>query len=107
VTVVQDIDLYRLLRSADAHLGIHSTVLTEAVVAGTRNLLADTLASSDLLGYVEAGVAIPVRDGAGLLAALDAPDATSSDARKSFLARHFREGSVSERLRNQLLMWLR
>ena len=43
VTVVQHIDLYRLLRSADAHLGIHSTVLTEAVAAGTRNLLADTL----------------------------------------------------------------
>jgi hypothetical protein len=107
VTVVQDIDLYRLLRSADAHLGIHSTVLTEAVVAGTRNLLADTLASSDLLGYVEAGVAVPVRDGADFLAALDAPDATSAEERKAFLAQHFREGSVSERLRNQLLMWLR
>jgi hypothetical protein len=107
VTVVQDIDLYRLLQSADAHLGIHSTVLTEAVVAGTRNLLADTLASSDLLGYVEAGVAIPVRDGADFLSALDAPDATAADARKAFLAQHFREGSVGERLRNQLLMWLR
>ena len=64
VSVVQHIDLYRLLRSADAHLGIHSTVLTEAVAAGTNNLLADTLASSDLLGYVEAGVAVPVRNGA-------------------------------------------
>ncbi len=40
VTVVQSVDLYRLLRAADAHLGLHSTVLTEAVATGTPNLLA-------------------------------------------------------------------
>jgi hypothetical protein len=106
VTVVQYIDLYRLLRSADAHLGIHSTVLTEAVAAGTLNLLADTLASSDLLGYVEAGVAVPVRDGADFLAALDAPEAITPWARSAFLARHFREGRASDRLRDELLEWL-
>ncbi len=106
VSVVQHIDLYRLLRSADAHLGIHSTVLTEAVAAGTLNLLADTLASSDLLGYVEAGVAVPVRDGADFLAALDAPDAITPQARSAFLARHFREGRASEWLRDELLEWL-
>ena len=32
--VVQPVDLYRLLRAADAHIGIQSTVLTEAVAAG-------------------------------------------------------------------------
>ena len=106
VTVVQHIDLYRLLRSADAHLGIHSTVLTEAVAVGTLNLLADTLASSDLLGYVEAGVAVPVRNGADFLAALDAPEAITPGARGAFLARHFREGRASERLRDELLEWL-
>lgn len=106
ITVLQDIDLYRLLRSADAHLGIHSTVLTEAVAAGANNLLADTLASSDLLGYVEAGVAIPVRDGAEFLAALDAPEAITPAAREAFLARHFREGSASDRLRDDLLALL-
>ena len=106
VSVVQHIDLYRLLRSADAHLGIHSTVLTEAVAAGTNNLLADTLASSDLLGYVEAGVAVPVRNGADLLAALDAPGAITPGARSAFLARHFREGRASDRLRGELLEWL-
>ena len=106
VTVVQDIDLYRLLRSADAHLGIHSTVLTEAVAAGTHNLLADTLASSDLLGYVEAGVAVPVSNGAGFLAALDEPETMTPAARRAFLARHFREGSASERVRDELLAWL-
>ena len=79
-------------RSADAHLGIHSTVLTEAVATGTRNLLADTLASSDLLGYVEAGVAMPVRNGADFLAALDAPDGITPEARSAFLARHFERG---------------
>lgn len=106
VSVVQHIDLYRLLRSADAHLGIHSTVLTEAVAAGTHNLLADTLASSDLLGYVEAGVAVPVRNGADFLAALDRPDAITPEARRAFLARHFHEGRASDRLRDELLDWL-
>ena len=106
VTVVQHIDLYRLLRAADAHLGIHSTVLTEAVVTGTRNLLADTLMSSDLLGYVEAGVATPVRDGAGFLVALDARVGATDAARQAFLARHFRPGSASQRLRDELLGWL-
>jgi hypothetical protein len=106
VTVVQHIDLYRLLRSADAHLGIHSTVLTEAVAAGTHNLLADTLASPDLLGYVEAGVAVPVRDGASFLAALDEPGTITPEARRAFLARHFREGSASQRLHDDLLAWL-
>ncbi len=106
MTVVQRIDLYRLLQAADAHLGIHSTVLTEAVVTGTHNLLADTLASSDLLGYVEAGVAVPVRDGATFLAGLETPGAVTDAARASFLARHFRSGSASERLRDDLLAWL-
>lgn len=106
VTVVQHIDLYRLLRSADAHLGIHSTVLTEAVAAGTHNLLADTLASSDLLGYVADGVALPVRDGGEFLAALDAREGITADARSAFLARHFREGSASGRVRDDLLSWL-
>lgn len=106
VTVVQHIDLYRLLHAADAHLGIHSTVLTEAVATGTNNLLADTLASSDLLGYVEAGVALPVRDGATFLAALDQPEGITDEAREAFLARHFREGSASRLIRDELLEWL-
>ena len=106
VTVIQHIDLYRLLHAADAHLGIHSTVLTEAVATGTNNLLADTLASSDLLGYVEAGVALPVRDGAAFLAALDQPDSITDEARQAFLAHHFRESSASQLIRNELLEWL-
>ena len=73
VTVVQTIDLYRLLAAADAHLGIHSTLLTEAVATGTPNLLATGLAGADLLGYVDAGVAVPVRTGADMLAVLDRP----------------------------------
>ncbi len=46
VTVVQTIDLYRLLAAADAHLGIHSTLLTEAVATGTPNMLAAGLAGA-------------------------------------------------------------
>ena len=100
-------DLYRLLRAADAHIGVQSTVLTEAVVTGTTNLLAATLAASDLLGYVEAGVAIPVRDGGDLLAALDAGPAAAAGpaARQAFLDDHFRPGSASQRIADDLLAW--
>lgn len=107
ITIVQSVDLYRLLQAADAHVGVQSTVLTEAVATGTLNLLADTLAASDLLGYVEAGVAIPVRDGGDLLKALDAgpSGAASPEARRAFLDAHFRPGSASERIAADLLAW--
>ena len=62
ISVIRDIDLFRLLRAADAHLGMHSTVLTDAVAAGTPNLIAVVEGSSDLLGYIPAGVARPVRE---------------------------------------------
>jgi hypothetical protein len=108
ITVVRTIDLYRLLGAADAHLGIHSTVLTEAVAAGTPNLLADTLAGADLLGYVSAGVALPIRNGADLLAALDAAAAGAIDAaaRRAFLDDHFEPGDASGRIASELLEWL-
>jgi len=107
VSIVQSVDLYRLLRAADAHIGVQSTVLTEAVVTGTTNLLAATLAASDLLGYVEAGVAIPVRDGGDLLAALDAGPAAAAGpaARQAFLDDHIRPGSASQRIADDLLAW--
>lgn len=108
ITVVQDFDLYRLLAAADAHLGIHSTVLTEAVAAGTPNLLAGGLAEGDILGYVAAGVAIPVSDGGDLLDALDAASrgAITDEARAAFLKAHFEPGSASERIAGELLAWL-
>ncbi len=108
ITVVQDVDLYRLLAAADAHLGIHSTVLTEAVATGTLNLLADVFVGADLLGYVEAGVARPVRSGADVLAALDDPPDAAIDAsrRRAFLEDHFEPGSASERIAADLLAWL-
>jgi glycosyltransferase involved in cell wall biosynthesis len=106
VSVVQAVDLYRLLRAADAHVGIHSTVLTEAVATGTPNLLVDGLAGADLLGFVEAGVARPVRDGADLLAALDDGARTSDEARKAFLAAHFEPGNASKRIAADLKAWL-
>ncbi len=109
ITVIQQIDLYRLLRAADAHLGVHSTVLTEAVVTGTPNLLAAGLAGADLIGYVAAGVATPVRSGADLLAALDGgPEAELAErARRAFLEDHFRPGSASDRIATDLLERLR
>jgi hypothetical protein len=98
MTTVRDIDLYRLLRTADAHLGLHSTVLTDAVAAGTPNLISVDQAYGDLLGYVEAGVARPVRGVADVLAALDEPRAPDPEARAAFLARHFLAGDAAGRI---------
>ncbi len=108
ITVVQAVDLYRLLAAADAHLGIHSTLLTEAVATGTPNLLAAGLEAADLLGYVEAGVAIPVRNADDLRAALELPRATAvrEAERHAFLRRHFEPGDASGRIAADLLGWL-
>jgi hypothetical protein len=107
VSVIKRVDLYRLLAAADAHLGLYSTVLTEAVVTGTRNLLAATQAASDLLGYVDAGVAIPVRSPEDVASALAKPS-TDADAaaRTAFLEDHFRPGNATERIADDLLAWL-
>ncbi len=108
VTVVQTIDLYRLLAAADAHLGIHSTLLTEAVATGTPNLLATGLAGADLLGYVDAGVAVPVRTGADMLAVLDRPrgEVMRDADREAFLKLHFEPGDASRRIADDLLAWM-
>jgi hypothetical protein len=97
VTVVRDVDLLRLLRAADGHLGLHSTVLTDAVAAGTMNLIAMTDAHADILGYVEAGVAIPIHSRAELLAALEAPVRADEATRRPFLERHLRPGPAGPR----------
>lgn len=108
LTIVRDVDLYRLLGAADAHLGLYSTVLTEAVVTATPNLVAATQATSDLVGCVAAGVALPVRDGASLLAALEAigAGAPRPEARDAFLADHFAFGRAGQRISDDLLAWL-
>jgi hypothetical protein len=107
ISVVHRVDLYRLLAAADAHLGLYSTVITEAVVTGTPNLLAACVRPSDLLGYVEAGVATPVRDGGELLAALASADSlTTPEARDAFLRDHFEPGSASRRISSELVGWL-
>ncbi len=98
ITVVRDVDLYRLLRAADAHLGLLSTVLTDAVAARTPNLIAVDQAHTDLLGYVAAGVARPVRDAADLRAALDDLQPPDEAARQAFLAAHLEPGPASERI---------
>ena len=98
ISVVRDIDLYRLLRAADAHLGLHSTVLTDAVMAGTDNLIARVEASGDLLGYVAAGVARPITRVADLRAALDHPQPAHPAARRTFIEDHFRPGQASVRI---------
>jgi len=98
ITVVKDIDLYRLLRAADAHLGLLSTVLTEAVVTGTPNLIALTDGHTDLLGYVEAGVAHPVRAAGELAAAMEHLAPPDPEARQAFLDRHFLAGDASARV---------
>jgi hypothetical protein len=98
VSVVRDIDLFALLRAADAHLGLYSTVLTDAVVAGTPNLIAETQARVDLLGYVAAGVALPVHDHSGFRSALDELAPPDPTARRAFLDDHFRPGDATGRI---------
>jgi hypothetical protein len=102
ISIVREIDLYRLLRAADAHLGLHSTVLTDAVMAGTDNLIARVEASGDLLGYVAAGVARPVTRVADLRAALDHPQPAHPAARRTFIEDHFRPGEASARIVDEI-----
>lgn len=105
LTVVKQIDLFALLNAADAHLGVSSTVLTDAVAAGTRNLLATSLHDTDLLDYVAAGVAWPVRSAAELLLALDADEdpEVAAAARAAFLADHFAPGPSAPRIAADLM----
>jgi hypothetical protein len=98
ISVVRDVDLYRLLRAADAHLGQQSTVLTDAVLAGTRNLIAIVEPGADRLGYVAAGVAHPVRSVADVRAALADLRPPSATARAAFMAEHARPGGASARI---------
>jgi hypothetical protein len=108
ITVVRDVDLYRLLASADAHLGIHSTVLTEAVFVGTPNLMGAGVCGGDLLDYVDAGVAVPVTDGGDVLAALGAvgTGGMTEKARSAFIAAHYEPGAATDRIAADLLAWL-
>lgn len=89
MSVVRSEDLMRLLRACDAHLGLYSTVLTDAVLADTPNLTALVSPVHDLLGYVPAGVARPVGTPSEVLAALAEPTRADPAARRSFLADHF------------------
>jgi hypothetical protein len=98
ITVVKDIDLYRLLRAADAHLGGLSTVLTEAVIVGTTNLIALVDQHADLLDYVAAGVARPVRSPDDLQAELRNLRPPDAGARKAFLDQHYRSGDATGRI---------
>jgi hypothetical protein len=98
ISVVKDIDLYRLLRAADAHLGGLSTVLTEAVIAGTPNLIGMVDKHADLLDYVAAGVARPVRSVDDLRAELANLRPPEAGARKAFLDRHYRPGDATGRI---------
>jgi hypothetical protein len=102
-TVIRDIDLYRLLRAADAHLGQYSTILTDAVVAGIPNMVAVGYAWSDLLGYAAAGVADPVRTVDDVRAFMRDPRPPDPAARAAFLDAHFLPGDASDRIVDVLL----
>jgi len=98
VSVVRDIDIYRLLRAADAHLGQYSTVLTDAVLTGTPNMVAVGQAWADLIGLVEAGVAAPVCTVDDVRAFLADPRPPAPDARERFLEAHYRSGDAALRI---------
>lgn len=97
VTVVRHADVFRLLRASDAHLGVYSTVLTDAVLAGTPNMVAVGAALSDLVGYARAGVARPVSSVDDVRAFMRDPQPPTADARRAFLREHFEPGNGAER----------
>jgi hypothetical protein len=98
ITIVKDMDLYRLLRAADAHISLNSTVLTDAVMAGTCNLIAIVEGHRDLLGYVDAGVARPVHGVADVRTAMQDPRPADPAARRAFLDDHFLPGDAGGRI---------
>ncbi len=98
VTVVRDVDLYRVLRSADAHLGLYSTVLTDAVLTDTPNMIAMGQAWEDIIGYVEAGVARPVYDVADVRRFMQAPIRADPEHRDRFLDAHYMAGDATGRI---------
>jgi len=102
VSIVKDLDLYRLLRAADAHLGQYSTVLSDAVVAGTPNLIAVGQAHADALDYVGAGVATPVRTVDDVRAFVADPRPADPAARRAFLDAHYLPGDGAGRLADVL-----
>lgn len=97
-SVVRDVDLYRLLRAADAHLGLYSTVLTDAVLTGTPNMIAVGQAYGDIIGYVDAGVAVPVRSVDDVRAFMADPRPPSREDRDRFLDQHYRRGDATSRI---------
>lgn len=107
MSVVRDVDLYALLRVADAHLSLHSTVLSDAVICGTPNLLAIGQAYRAPLDYVADGVAEPVADVAAVRAALADPRPPDPAARRAFIDDHFRPGDASGRIEAALEAVLR
>jgi len=98
VTIVRHIDVFQLLRAADAHLGIYSTVLTDAVMAGTPTMVAVGQAWSDLVGYVAAGVAQPVSSVDDVRAFMADPWAPTAEVRDAFVREHFEPGDGAERI---------
>ena len=98
MSVIRDIDVYRLLRTADAHLGQYSTVLTDAVMTATPNLIAVGQAWSDIIGYVQSGVATPVSSVEDVVACLADPRPPDPEARRRFLEAHTRDGDAVGRV---------
>ena len=98
VSMIRDIDVYRLLRIADAHLGQYSTVLTDAVLTGTPNMIAVGQAWADVIGYVDAGVATPVTSVDDVRAFMSDPRPATPEARDRFLEAHYRDGDAASRI---------
>jgi hypothetical protein len=98
VTTIRDVDLYRLLRAADAHLGVYSTVLTDSVLVGTPNMIVVGQAFADLLGYVESGVAVAVRTAADVRAFMLDPKLPAPADRERFIAEHYLDGDAAGRI---------
>ncbi len=103
MSVVRDIDLYRLLRAADAHLGLHSTVLTDAVLAGTVNLIA-RCRSGRRPARVRRRRGRPAGDASSRLCAWRSiiRSRRTRPPGRTFIEDHFRPGEASARIVDEI-----
>jgi hypothetical protein len=92
------LDVLPRVGPTSASPSLHSTVLADAVIVGTPNLVAIGQGYSDSVGYVEAGVARPVGNAADIHGAMLDPVPVDPASRAAFIARQFSGGDESERI---------
>jgi hypothetical protein len=109
--VAKQVDLYELLAICQLHIGVTSTVFSEAVVFGKPNLILDMPGSIITGGWVEQGVAMNISDFGGLKEAVETILGDRGirerlqKAREDYIQRHYYrlDGKATERICDLIL----